>query len=827
MCKVHKNDKKSKMKTGSRGRVLARSAVLCVFWTFYGQAHALQALDDTELSLVSGRDGLSITLNTHDLSADSVRVALDADNANAGYLLVDDVAFTPVASSGALDANPITFSTTLDIGSANGASYLNLGLDLSRTRLSIGDLSVGQGNPQFAPIANSKSLGEFALDASAELNYVSRGLLNAGSTDAQLYGKLDDFNLYYRQIDNANAPYFVGSGGTALWRVHDASIGLKHYQSGNPPTDLFGPGNLPDLAALYGVSDLYAIHTKSDYIDLQFDYMLGYKNPEFVPGSTGTRMTPEDVTGLMRFGWTGTFYQPQLDFSTRLLDGTAGLAMATRFNYLREDGSTSRDLEFYPAAPASSSAFRWVFGSPVQIDGSWPGAPSGDNLYPTLVLTDWRNMYDNAGNVLPYGHDFPYIALGVVNGDTHAGYGDLCWGGRGSSLLGGACGGTPSGALYDYETVGFAVDRPAIGLSIRQGNLLTYSETVNLYDGSDVTQPFNASDPNNRQFDWGLLYTFANVDGDIYLYPGGHPDNDDRGITADILLMSQTLSDGLSGYQDTGEAWQRSSILMIADTDPTVSQGIGMMNISWLLQAEKARILLKPTTGTSREDLYNGGLDITSSNARFNLRATFGGRDLMMKGTNMYKPEAGGQARVLVGGINNWNYEGFLNLRLSPPMPNEHYLGYSLAFRADAGGGTRFSTAEPAQPDISLCFCDVTGDMAFVDGKLEVASSYTPGQDNYPALRMSHRIKVGLTASGTDVTTYRGTGSPANNNASSNKMLESAWGVGGAAGLPGGTLGQPFVINALEFNNQSVGAIAIPSGELYGSLTIRPQTPSR
>jgi len=189
------------------------------------------------------------------------------------------------------------------------------------------------------------------------------------------------------------------------------------------------------------------------------------------------------------------------------------------------------------------------------------------------------------------------------------------------------------------------------------------------------------------------------------------------------------------------------------------------------------------------------------------LLATFGGRDL----PKLSQPDSSAGDRILTGGINYWNYEGFLNLRISPPHEG-NYLGYSLGFRATSdnldnfsdrgfhgGEGTYFSMTEPSQPQAELRFGEVTGDMAFVNGKVELIGTGEEGDDR-PKLRMSHDILVGTSAAA--------------------ELNARAVTVGG---LPGGPEGQPFAINNLGFAGEKLGSIIIPSGQLHGSLSLKPQ----
>src|SRR5699024_9074187 len=292
-----------------------------------------------------------------------------------------------------------------------------------------------------------------------------------------------------------------------------------------------------------------------------------------------------------------------------------------------------------------------------------------------------------------------------------------------------------------YGVVGTSPSSTGALVSIRDGALNTYSESIRIYDD------YYTGSEGIRDFSWGLIYTFANLDADVYLYPKGHPDDPDRGLSLDVNVMAQTLGDdGLKGSN-----WADGTHLLIADTD--AGMGIGMMDIGFLLLAEDARLVLKALNGSTEADHMNSGIDITSKKTRFNLLATFGGRDL----PKLSQPDSSAGDRILTGGINYWNYEGFLNLRISPPHEG-NYLGYSLGFRATSdslgnfsdrgfhgGEGTYFSMTEPSQPQAELRFGEVTGDMAFVNGKVELIGTGEEGDDR-PKLRMSHDILVGTSA---------------------------------------------------------------------------------
>lgn len=747
----------------SRGR----QAIALLLLGFPLSAWTMQPLDDAELAAVSGQDGIAITVTTDRMAAEQVRWELDGGTNYEASLVAGEVSYSSLVNDGQDMAN---WTTTYDVGSdSTGNPAVSIGMQLDPVRFEVVDLGL-QGRDDPAP----RYFGSVVMDASGELEYSNTGGLfnNTPGAGAYLYGQLSDLNVFHRQLENDQAPYLILADGSAMWRVHDGSIGVV---SGDNSTPLRVGG----------------LRTSADFIDAQLQVTTRYKNPALLGSPQPLRMNSADSIGMYHFGWRGSLHEAELIFGPRGLeygsDISDGLGFSTRWNYVREDGSSSR----FPGTvlanrPATTEGFRWIFGT---------GDPSSGEDHPMrFELTDWRNMPGKR-----YAHDFPLIALDIVN--PGQGRPQLCWG---ATSTGPCAGAAP-------QWVGFQPGRTSVAVSMRDGNMGAYAETVRIYDGADPTQSFNPAEANNRELDWSLIYTFANLDTDIYLSPGGHPDDPDRGLMADILVMAQTLQNDPGGNpQIKGSNWADGAHLMIADTN--VGMGIGLMDISFLLLAEDTRILLRPTAAGGGGE-YAGGIDITSPRARFDLRATFGGRDLAPKGGADLAP---GAARVLTAGVNAWNYEGFLNARLSPPADGENYLGYSLAMRATSastpsadgqasGQGTYFAMAEPSQLDAELRFGGVSGDMAFVDGKVELISASDDG-DNTPKIRMTHDILVGLSAQ--------------------SRMHDGAWAIGGPEQLPGGAAGQVFRIDSLQLGERNLGSIVVPGGQFYGSLTLKPQTPN-
>jgi hypothetical protein len=444
------------------------------------------------------------------------------------------------------------------------------------------------------------------------------------------------------------------------------------------------------------------------------------------------------------------------------------------------------------------SEFRWVFGE------------SGGGVQ--IELSDWAPLGNNA-----FAHNFPLIAVDAVN--PAQGLGGLCFGAPNAGPLtaGVACTGTGREELnlnaghiaaFDRETYSGSAktDAHGLGVIVRDGNLLAISNQLKLVENGLIT----------REFDWGLIYTLANVDGNIFIYPGGNPSDDtqfggggsslDNGLIADILLMSQSF-DGVN----QGVNWNQGSHFMLADTAfEGTGVGIGFLGSSVLIGANDARIWVKPQWNPA--DFYEGGLDILAPQARIAFRGIFGGATL---------PSA---TEIVQGAFLDMNLEGMLNLRLSPSNPaatiaangGDNFLGFSLAarlgdlsqpaFGMTAGAGTLASgegsyiaIAEPSRKDVEVRLGDIRGDIALINGVIDLRGEGEESPGSRPALVIRNDILFGQTAL---------------------PRLQDA--VIGHS-LPGGAAAQPFLINNVSFSGDTLGRIAVPSGHWGATITFKPQ----
>jgi hypothetical protein len=229
------------------------------------------------------------------------------------------------------------------------------------------------------------------------------------------------------------------------------------------------------------------------------------------------------------------------------------------------------------------------------------------------------------------------------------------------------------------------------------------------------------------------------------------------------------------------------------------------------LLADDTRIWIKPQWSST--DYYEGGIDLLSRQARINVKGTFGGGVLPPYGV-------AGQ-EIVRGAFINLNLEGLLNFRLSPASPTatdgKNYLAYSAALRlmntnvanfsestlaTTADDGSFLSISEPSNNSVDFRLADVQGDIAITGGRMDLRGTSEDG-DSKPKLVLAQTLLFGSTASARMTDAVTGSTLPA---------------------LPSGSAaGQPFDIKRVEFGNQALGRIVIPSGQLYSAITLKPQ----
>lgn len=774
------------------------------------QAQAVELLEDDQLASISGQDGLTAIFSTANAGVSLASQELTMDSQVLRMSGVSLVGKSNINNVTVGDA-PTVFINTLDVGSTNPGNVpaLNYHLTLdSAARLRINDMFLG--------VAGTRSAGTMALEAdSAQLQLTNlQGLANATNVGgAYLMGEILSASMYYRQItptlQNPSLPYHAGTNRYSSspylimdnfdlrWEVPKATLGFTNGGLLMATLDKVASPSTPLADTL---------------LKLQLSYDMKFRNHDGDNSSGGLNFTRNDANAgtLMNFGWIGSVKDARLlwagggawsaggTWNTPTTPSTTqGLRLASRWNYINNsDAATLGD---------ATQEFRWRFGE-----------AGGKRL--SIELSDWKNMPG-----VDYGHDFPLLAIDLIPAGQGPGgaSGTLCWGSADNGGTGACTGGGQAvrlqpGIIRSYLTGATTYD--SVGILMRDGNLRAISNKVKLVDDDGI----------RTTKDWGLIYTLANLDGNIYLYPGGNPGNLDRGLIADIALISQTLDGGVQndGVWSNNIAssshinrFYRGSHLMIADTSACSTKvtcgtgetgmGIGLIGSSILIMANDARLWLKPYTGSNN---YDGGIDILSPQMRYAVKGTFGGGTLPLG------------RQIVTGGLIGMNVEGLLNLRLSPSPATDpsHYLGYSMAVRlyniADnslyqqdtnviaSGSGSFYAFAEQNRPDKQIVLGGMAGDFAIQNGRVDLkdGTGTDSDGDGYYKLKISNEIHFGTQAN--------------------DRLLKgTSDGVTNGALLPGGTTARAFAINDVTFGGDKLGSVVIPSGQWNYSLTLRPQ----
>ena len=637
---------------------------------------------------------------------DGLRVALDGAAISAVQWRLEADAGT--ADAGTLRADGLSLSRladtvpsphwyemSIDVGSDGSNPYILFASRLANSRFVMQGMGVG---------TDPRSFGGWALQGDMEFRLGNRGVFNSTEgSNAALYLALNNARFFYQQN----------------W----------HYHANLTMDNLSFLWDMPDGVVAADASGL-RIAGDVNY-KLEFDWL--YK---FHPDQDLTNVTVNDRP-LMHTGWHGMLYDAEFRVSSGGLwrgsevggsydtgDRSEGLNLDVSWNYRKSQSD--------PYRPATD--MRWVFGKAY-----------GNQM--RLEFSDWKNLEDSFGNPVARGFHFP-ITLDVIPGGGTAPLG-LCWGGN---LHGSGCQGTllslQTGTVSGYNLDANRSNADAYVLSMRDGNLLSYAGRV-------LVDPQGSSP---QSYNWGLVYTLANINANLALYPGGSESDvgsgsRDQGVIADILLMSQSSRDASGDF-----IWHEGAHFLIVDTCEVargcardVNMGVGFVGADFLLAADDTRIWLKNTwAGEGFPNNYQGGIDLFSPRARMQLKGELA----------IVRVPDGGDYTPFAG--SSLNLEGALNVRISPPPTGENYLAYSLGARLGAvtdgvdatiagGQGAFYSIYEPGRPEVAFSLMNIRGDYSIEAGRLSLYAAGETRPDgsapDYPELALSQVLKTSSSAS--------------------------------------------------------------------------------
>lgn len=813
-------------------------------------ADGLQALDDDGLSAVNGQDGVTVNFYTPATGISVSTINLKQDQATpalATTLSTTNLTLRAVDTVGNVGGSAHA-NLTIDVGATSATStspYIGINYTLDRSRLFVGGMNITGDTADLCGAAtcsklSTRTFGSMALDASGIFSLQAQGgLFNGGNFNTYLKGELNDATLFYTQTYFPNA-YLVLNDMHALWELNKGKLAISSsgiFQSTKDTSQNAG-----------GSTGAGAVDPTS-LLNVALDFDVLYKYPgQYATGTDST--TNFIITGnelpMMHFGWLGSMRNVEIVWKPGgawVAGSTTSTGVPAGVNPIYNTAAKSQGLNFssrwdfvsYTEANTTlgdaNKEFRWQLGE--------SSGTSTDLSRMNFELGDWARW-----NPAMYSHNFPMITLDVINAGAAQGVGGLCWGYYydGPTCSGGQFVNIDPGTVSGFDTNVNRTTAKGLGIFVRDGSLMSYSRRVTLLERNST------GTVTTRNFKWGLIYTFANVDANAYIYAGGNEvdaANGSRngGLIMDLLLMSQTFTPGdpstTASARSQGFNWSNGSHLMISDTDingdgitgqTRDAMGIGLVSSSFLVAGSDISFRL-----LNNVDPYKAGLDLMSPKARFNLVTTFGG-GILPDSLGGY----GSGPTVVKASLIQLNFEGMLNGRLSPAAPTAsaynpcsaavtgytctNYLGYSWAMRfmdlndanfaANTTGyagwngtaaqladyGSYLSLAEPNRPDIDVRFANVTGDLALTNGVIDMVPTAQDG-DNTPKLRISHTMVLGAAAA-TRVT-----------DASANR---TGW-QGSVAP------GQEFRIDRVLLGGANLGRIVVPSATIYSSLTLKPQ----
>lgn len=736
--------------------------------------NAAEQINDDELSAVVAQDGLTVIVDGKVVdNAGQFRLNTDSTvPASAATLQMGAGANDLVVAVGNKGVSPggtTSFTSTLTFDAGNG-STAGLGVDLNtvwnRTRLEANNVYVYAGNPGTTP---SYGFGDIALDSSGSFQFVNNsGSIFSSSTENYATNKL--------RLTIGTPQVGLASPGVS---------GQFYYRQGSVATS-------PEL-----ILDKL-------YLDVGFTPGTGGMVSVCTSDSACAPMAGA-VAALTGFpsGKGGVYFgAPHLDFNLTFsldyrgtpvggnrfttnnadINGIAYWGWTGGFNnaelLISAGGIWPNTTKYNPDNPVDAGApytaatrtegLNLAFHGDYDSNFSWIVGQAGGRAL--LFFDQWQKLPGAT-----WALNAPNITLDPISG-AGQGPGGLCWGGN---VYGTTASCTASTARWGNTTSTYQpaikyLDAPpqaaGMALAVRDLSLQAYSTNVTLKDDMNNNGIFTDASE-TASYGWGLIYTLGVMDENLFLYPGNAVSGATaNGITADVLLMAQSFNNGTNPLLGNTN-------LMIADTATNLAYGLVQANV--LFAAKSLNF-----------SLLSGGLNFSSTDVRAEVQGVVGGGPV----------PAMTQASFVKMFYVDMNLESTLfNFTLSPQSSGAYpYLGYDASLRLGtsttfaSGSGSYFSLGEPSSPLADFRLANITGDIKISNGRLFLisAADATNAPDGVRRLQIAQTMQFGSTASL----------SPAPSGASIRALQTD-----------------------LKFGSDGLGKIVLPSGQMYNSLTLKPQ----
>lgn len=693
-----------------------------------GVTHALEDMSDDQLGTVSGADGVSAVFTTPTTGIQLGDVSWQLDQ---GVTSVGAVTVSPAASA---TAKTVTLSPIGVNGAASSVPVaLTSHIDVGATVGGVPRVSIASDWTR-----SRLQIANFQLDTT-----------NSFGTLA-----LDTSGSAYLSSENG----IFGSNSSAGINITGGQLYFRQGAVGQPELLL---DNLRLVASMnggrFGV-DSQGIVLSAPVFNLDLGFDIKYQ------GSVSSNYFTADSNDapMLMYGWQGGL----TNWETRIKAG--GVWYTPTGNATYDQGNRSQGINL---------SMHWDYDPAFALIVGEIGASRRTQLR----FDNWTKLPGAT-----YAFDMPNLTLDVVNAGQ--GPGGLCWGANWDGPAN-TCN-TQNGGKARFVELG--PDKDALAAVIRDAKLLSYSSGVKLLDdinadGDYVDTVGGVSE--TQSFKWSLIYTYGNIDGNIYLYPGGKSGGQ-YGLHGDVVLTAQSLG-----------GWSDNAHFMIGDTDKGLA--IGWMNANWLIALDDLFV-----------SMLSSGIELeTLTKARINFKGQFGGGEI----PNMASYVRGFDLDV--------NLEATaLRLQISPPPSGQSYMGYSgfvrigdtnvSSFSGATGGatvltangvggcasaagcyfddGSYISMSEQNRPNVDVRFANITGDIGIQNGRFDLVSDAETPVGVPAKLILSQEMVIGATNA--------------------------------AASCPGGAC-QALRINRVEFNDQNLGQIAMPGGLIGVSLALKPQVP--
>lgn len=315
-----------------------------------------------------------------------------------------------------------------------------------------------------------------------------------------------------------------------------------------------------------------------------------------------------------------------------------------------------------------------------------------------IHFTDWVNL----PGVL-YTFDVPNVTFDVVRANQG-----------------------PGAINYLGTNYNLQPDATALGIAVRDLKFLGHNTKVELYDQS---VPGYAP----KVMNWGLVYTFGDMDANVFIYPGGRSASLPEGMRLDAHIAVQSPG-----------VWTGNTHFMIADTDPGKNVGVGFINTDFLISVDNAFLEINPSgirLAVLPLNATAGALQNTVAAGDFSwrLKTTFGGGYM----TNLSEGSA-----IEGFGLDLLLHASKLDVTFKPPTSNT-YIGFE--WDAVLLNDSYIKITEPGSP-AAFTIGSLAGPLSTRNGKIDLRAG-GESADGKPRLAFEQELMAGRTASGvsTDV----------------------------------------------------------------------------